>query len=231
VENTKTLLIYLAGILVLALVTVVFSVPEETIDAGNPIATLTARVPSPTSPPPKPAAGCRLTPAVGRQGYRSGAPLTNELTAPPSFQDLEKRLIISGQLLASDCRTPLPNILVEIWHTDPEGRYDRSDNFYLRGQFRTDAKGRYKFATLAPGHYRRGSEWQPVHINFRINHPAISPLYTRLYFSDDPYLKNLPVSAKSLVSKLVEQPGPNGVQWTARFDLALPVLAVDASES
>lgn len=227
-ENAKTLLIYLAGILGLALVSFMFSVPEEIVDAGNPIATLTARVPSPTSSPQTIVAGCRLTPAAGRQGYRSGAPSTNVLTAPPSFQQLEKRLIISGQLLASDCRTPLPNTLVEIWHTDPEGHYDRSDSFYLRGQFRTDAKGRYKFATIAPGHFRRGSEWQPVHINFRIDHPAMSPLYTQLYFSDDPYLDNLPISAKPLISGLVEQTGPNGLLWTARFDIVLPV---DVSDS
>jgi protocatechuate 3,4-dioxygenase beta subunit len=223
VKNARTLLIYLAGILGLALVSAMFSVPEEIVDAGNPIATLTARIPSPTSPPPKIPAGCRLTPAAGRQGYRSGAPSTNKMSAPPSFQHLEKRLLISGQLLASDCRTPLPDTLVEIWHTDPEGRYDQSDNFYLRGQFRTDAKGRFKFATIPPGHYRQGSKWHPVHINFRINHPAIPPLFTRLYFSDDPYLKNLPESARPLISRLVEKTGPTGLGWAARFDIVLPV--------
>jgi protocatechuate 3,4-dioxygenase beta subunit len=223
VKNIKSLLVYIVGIVGLAVASVSFSLPGETVDAGNPAATLTARAPSPTPAPTATVVpGCESTPATGRQGYRSGAPLTTGLTPPPVFSRLNQRLTISGRLFAGDCSTPLPEALIEVWHADPEGRYDQSDQFYLRGKFYTDAAGRYKFSTVAPGHYQRGSTWQPVHIHFRVSHPNYEPFYTQLYFSDDPYLGELPPAAQPLIGTLTEMTGANGIAWKTQFNITLP---------
>jgi catechol 1,2-dioxygenase len=224
-NSGKTLLVFAVGILGLGLASFTFSFPGEAVDAGNPAATLTARVPSPTpAPTPTSLPGCQTTPATGRYGYRSGAPLTATLAPPPGFRRLDQRLTISGRLFADDCRTPLADTVIEVWHADPEGRYDQTDQFYLRGKLVTDAAGRYKFSTIAPGHYQRGTTWLPVHIHFRVTIPNHSPFYTQLYFSDDPYLDQLPPSARPLIGQLVEKSGANGIAWSSQFNIIVPVL-------
>lgn len=67
-----------------------------------------------------------------------------------------ERLIISGRVFRSDAKTPAPNTLIYLYHTDLEGIYGRG-NEHKHGRFRgwllTDAEGRYEFETIRPAQY------------------------------------------------------------------------------
>ncbi len=217
-DGLKTILFYVGGLLLLVMASMVAT--RQSDGAGFVPPTVT---PAPPTTPTPAASDCPLTPTTGRHGYRSGAPQTDQLTPPPAFRWRDQRLIITGRVLASNCRTPLPNVLIEVWHADPEGNYDSSDNFYLRGQLRTDAAGRYKITTMAPGRYRRGETIIPAHVHLRLTAPEAAPVFTQIYFADDPYLANLPPNAAALVSPVTEKNGANGLTWRTRFDVTLPV--------
>src|SRR5262249_18374812 len=53
--------------------------------------------------------------------YRFGAPFRTKLAGP---NEPGERLIISGTVYSSDCRSPLPNTLIEIWQANQAGLYD-----------------------------------------------------------------------------------------------------------
>jgi len=222
-NGLKIILFYVGGVLLLVVAS--FAATRHSSGEGFVPPTVPPTPPA-TATPAAAEAGCQLTPATSRHGYRSGAPETAHLTPPPDFRWRNQRLVIAGRVFAGDCRTPLPNVLIEVWHADPEGNYDHSDNFYLRGQLRTDAAGRYKFTTLAPGRYRRGEAIIPAHIHLRLTAPDASPVFTQLYFADDPYLENLPPSTAKLVSRVSEKSGANGLTWRAQFNILLPVAAL-----
>jgi protocatechuate 3,4-dioxygenase beta subunit len=196
-HGLKTILFYVGGVLLLVIASMAAT---RQSDGAGFVPPTTTPAPPATATPAAALNGCTLTPATGRHGYRSGAPETDQLTPPPAFRWRDQRLIITGRVLANDCRTPLANVLIEVWHADPEGNYDRSDNFYLSGQLRTDSAGRYKITTLAPGRYRRGQVIIPAHVHLRLTMPGAAPVFTQIYFADDPYLENLPASAAELVA-------------------------------
>ncbi len=95
---------------------------------------------------------------------------------------------------------PLPNAIVEIWHTDTRGIYsglagsicnDEAEDQaadYFRGYLRTDAAGRVDFDTVFPGWY----SGRAIHIHFRImvgpydgDDGAPTVLTSQLFFADD----------------------------------------------
>ena len=53
--------------------------------------------------------------------YRFGAPFQTKLAGP---NEPGERLIISGKVYGSDCRSYLPNTLVEVWQANNAGQYD-----------------------------------------------------------------------------------------------------------
>jgi catechol 1,2-dioxygenase len=119
--------------------------------------------------------------------HRPGAPKRAVIAGP---KEPGKRLAIQGQVLHHDCKTPVVGALLDIWHADAEGRYDNdSANYRLRAQVTTDAKGRYAFETIQPGHYPLGNSMRPAHIHFTVSYPGCHPLTTQLYFKGDRYLK------------------------------------------
>jgi protocatechuate 3,4-dioxygenase beta subunit len=66
-------------------------------------------------------------------------------------------LVIHGRAVAEDGRTPLANAIVFAYHTDRAGLYDRAGapphSWRLKGWAKTDADGRFEFATIRPGAY------------------------------------------------------------------------------
>jgi protocatechuate 3,4-dioxygenase beta subunit len=95
---------------------------------------------------------------------------------------------------------PIPNAIVEIWHTNQLGIYSGNINtmcnsaaedraaMYFRGYQRTDANGRVDFNTCFPGWYRG----RAVHIHLRVMtgeynaaDNAAASVITQLVFSDD----------------------------------------------
>src|SRR5262245_24749292 len=53
--------------------------------------------------------------------YRFGAPFQGKLAGP---NEPGERLIIAGKVYSSDCRSPLPNTLIEVWQANNAGLYE-----------------------------------------------------------------------------------------------------------
>ena len=68
------------------------------------------------------AKSCRLTERdIIGPFYRFGAPFQTKLAGP---NEPGERLIITGKVYSSDCRSRLPNTLIEVWQANQAGLYD-----------------------------------------------------------------------------------------------------------
>lgn len=113
----------------------------------------------------------------------------------PDFNEAGPKIEISGIIYKADGRTPAPDVVLYIYHTDQKGRYPTKENEkgwgkrhgFIRGWIKTDQNGNYKFYTLLPASYPDGKN--PKHI-----HPVIKETDKNEYwideflFEDDPYL-------------------------------------------
>jgi len=89
-------------------------------------------------------------------------------------------LTIAGYVLDTRCR-PLPNVLLDFWHCDANGRYDNA-GYRLRGHLFSDASGRYLLETIQPGLYPGRTR----HVHVRAQAPNQPILTTQLYFPNEP---------------------------------------------
>lgn len=65
-------------------------------------------------------------------------------------------ILISGTVFLSDGKTPAPNILIYLYHTDIKGYYGKNGeprHGRYRGWMLTDEKGRYEFRSIKPASY------------------------------------------------------------------------------
>lgn len=141
--------------------------------------------------------------------YNYGAPLFQLKLA--SDDEPGQKLMLRGSVLSSDCRTPLPGTLIEIWQANDEGNYDKkrpgdflesAPPFRLRGMMHTDAKGRYEIQTIIPGAYpippgvpgleQYGGLTRARHIHIRVLPFLNEALTTQLYFNGDEHLPGDP---------------------------------------
>ena len=155
--------------------------------------------------------------------YRFGAPFQTKLAGP---NEPGERLIISGKVYSSDCRSRLPNTLIEIWQankaglydTDKPGNFTERGDFHLRAMMLTDQQGNYEFETIMPGRYpvppnlpgleKYAGLTRPAHIHFRVSESLHIPLTTQLYFKDDPHIAKDPwASRKPLMAIGLKQDG------------------------
>ena len=71
--------------------------------------------------------------------------------------DKGEKILISGTVYDIDGRTPVPNALIYLYHTDIEGYYGRLKGEPKHGRYRgwmlTNEKGRYAFQTIKPAPY------------------------------------------------------------------------------
>ena len=132
-------------------------------------------------------------------------------------------LIVFGQVLDESGRG-VPGASVEVWQTDADGYYDLQaadpSQMDMRGQFVTDAEGRYAVRTLKPlGYYipmdgpvgamvtaqgRHGCH--PAHVHMLIGKEGYRELVTALYLGDDQYIDSDVVFGVS--ESLVVRPVP-----------------------
>lgn len=94
---------------------------------------------------------------------------------------------------------------VEVWHANAEGVYenqepDRQPEFNLRGCFRADADGGFRFASVKPRGYALPSDGpvgrlmtmlglgleRPAHIHFRVSADGFETLTTHVFDRTDP---------------------------------------------
>lgn len=71
--------------------------------------------------------------------------------------DKGEKMLISGTVYETDGKTPAPNVLIYLYHTDIEGYYGRGNGEHKHGRYRgwllTDAQGRYELQTIKPAPY------------------------------------------------------------------------------
>lgn len=79
----------------------------------------------------------------------------------------------------------LPDVLVDLWCCDANGRYDNTSH-HLRGHQTTDAAGLCRFKTIQPGSY--GNAWfkRTPHLHVKVQQPDGPTLTTQLYFPGHP---------------------------------------------
>ena len=88
-------------------------------------------------------------------------------------------LVVSGLVLSADCQ-PIPNALLDFWHTDPLGNYD-NEGYLFRGHQFTDANGKYCLETFMPGLYPGRTR----HIHVKAQPANGDVLTTQLYFENE----------------------------------------------
>jgi protocatechuate 3,4-dioxygenase beta subunit len=142
-------------------------------------------------------------------------------------------MMLFGRVL-NEAGEGVPDAVVEIWSTDADGAYDLQANdpgmMDMRGQFRTDAEGRYAIRTLIPLGYsipmdgpvgdmirsQQRHGFRPAHIHMLIGAEGYRELVTALYLGDDPHIGSDTVFGVS--ESLVVRPA-KGVEGAPAPDL------------
>lgn len=115
----------------------------------------------------------------------------------PDFQKYEPKLKITGTIYKHDGKTPASDVILYIYHTNPEGEYPTTgdekgwgnSHGYIRGWVKTDLDGKYTFYTHKPGSYNSN----PAHIHPTILEPNGEYYYIdSFHFESDPFLKDDP---------------------------------------
>ena len=121
-------------------------------------------------------------------------------------------LVLHGLVLTPDCQ-PVAGAVVDIWHSDENGRYDNS-GFRYRGHQFTDSTGAFRFETIRPARYRRRTS----HIHVKVQGASTRLLTSQLFFPDLPD-KNARdgIFHEDLLLSLSSN--PEG--WLGRFDFVL----------
>lgn len=177
--------------------------------------------------------------------FREGAPvmpLGSQIVENPT----EEEIVVYGQV-TDNSGTPLPNALVQVWQTSERGLYDlqerHGESMDMRGNFLTDADGRYYFRTVRPLGYsipmdgptgelvkmQGRAGMRPSHIHCLIGAEGHRELVTALYFGDDPHIDNDTVFgvSQSLVVEAKDDPaspmpGLRAVHYDFRLAKAAP---------
>jgi protocatechuate 3,4-dioxygenase beta subunit len=145
-------------------------------------------------------------------------------------------LFMRGTVTSTD-GAPLPDAVLDVWQTGPDGGYDvwdpRQPAYNFRGRMRVEESGAYVFQTMLPKPYTVPTDgpvgryleamgqhpWRPAHIHFKVTAPGHQTLVTQVFFPDDPYLENDTIGAvkPALVRPVVSE----GDHVTCDFDIAL----------
>ena len=157
--------------------------------------------------------------------YRPNAPWKTSLAGS---HEPGETLIISGRVFGADTCKPLKGAVVDVWQANAAGHYDNDDashppdpkKFILRGQMKTDKKGRYKFRTILPGNYQDEELWRARHIHYIISVPGYSSLITQCYFKGDPYNDTDILVKASLIIDL-KTSGSKKKRHKGTFDIVL----------
>jgi catechol 1,2-dioxygenase len=156
-------------------------------------------------------------------GSAQNANATIELAKTTEAGD---HVVITGRVLAPDCKTPIAGAMVDAWQANAKGAYDIAHpdekiapaNYNLRGQTKTNDKGEFVLKTVMPGRYnippglpgleKNAGQLRPAHIHLTVVHPIFVPLTTQLYFKGDSQIKGDPWAKHSKI--IVEMKGKQG---------------------
>ncbi len=130
--------------------------------------------------------GCEL--------YTEGMPKKLSWQTTMAHNEKGIKIHISGIIFKKDGKTPAPNVILYIYHTDNDGLYSAAPSQTLakrhgrlRGWMKTDSLGRYAFTTIRPASYPNTKFL--AHIHPTIKEPNKNEYYIDDFvFSDDPFL-------------------------------------------
>jgi catechol 1,2-dioxygenase len=130
---------------------------------------------------------CETTTDILGPFYRPNAPVRADMRIAG---DVGQKVLLSGQVRHKDCKTPLKNACVELWHCDSKGVYDNeSADFKYRAKTYCDDYGKYHFDTIIPVPYDVGNgSIRPAHFHMMITADGYQALITQLYFSGDKHI-------------------------------------------
>jgi catechol 1,2-dioxygenase len=124
-------------------------------------------------------AACKTQKDVEGPFYKPNAPVRSVIETEG------QPLRIRGKVCqASDCKTPVANAILDVWHCNNNGDYDMQ-GFKGRGQVTSDIHGGYAFTTILPPPYGT----RPRHIHFKVRAEGFRELTTQLYFQGDPNIR------------------------------------------
>lgn len=156
--------------------------------------------------------------------YRPGAPMRSDII-PPDSKGIPMNL--TGTIFKEDGKTPLNNVLVEIWQCDENEHYDNtSDSFLFRGAIKTDKNGKYAFKTIVPVPYKADpnneESWRPAHIHMRVSVAEQQDLITQIYFKGDKYNDtDRSASSPQAVNRILNIVKNSSGENTVTFDVVL----------
>ena len=127
----------------------------------------------------------------GLQAPRVAEPNAPSRTTIASKDEPGEKLTVSGVVFAPDGKTPIKDASIYVYHTDAKGVYTpgpTSDNrnSRLRGYMRTDAAGKYEYATIKPAPYPGGQV--PAHIHYVVTAPGYQERVFEILFEGDPFI-------------------------------------------
>ncbi len=135
---------------------------------------------------------------------------------------------IRGIIYQKDGKTPQPNVILYVYHTDAAGYYSPAPNQthgrrhgHLRGWMKTNAKGEYQFTSIRPAPYPNRPF--PAHIHPIIKEPDKNEYWMDEYVFDDDPLLTAAERAKvqnRCGSGIIHLAKQNGV-WMGRRDIIL----------
>ena len=151
--------------------------------------------------------------------------------------------VVSGRVLATD-GTPIANATLDVWETNENGLYDQQDHaqsdMNLRGKFRTDDQGRYKFVGIRPVPYpipddgpvgemlrASGRNWyRAAHIHLIVSAAGYVPVTTHLFVKGDSYLASDAVFGvkDSLIADFVRHDSDD---LAAQHNVSVPFYTVE----
>lgn len=145
--------------------------------------------------------------------YKPDVPFRSKIV--PENTNGEK-LIISGRILKNDCKTPIPDAVLDIWQANESGSYE--DEWY-RGRIKSDGRGNYKFETVVPKGYGEGTGYRPPHIHFKVIKDEKELITSQMFF---PEVKGTPGFNDAYIMKVKSEVKNNKPIHTATHNIILP---------
>ena len=174
--------------------------------------------------------------------YRSGA---KELPmgASISLDGHGEPTVVMGRVLSLDGR-PIPHALLDIWEGGENGLYEQQDpeqpDMNLRGKFRTDKEGHYRFVAIKPVSYPIPDDgpvgqmllslgrhpFRPAHIHMIVSAEGFAPVTTHLFVKGDKYLDSDAVfgTKDSLIVDFIRH---DSTEEAARYNVTAPFYTAE----
>jgi protocatechuate 3,4-dioxygenase, beta subunit len=154
------------------------------------------------------------------------AQLTSQTTIASAAEPGD-RMEISGVVYRGDGRTPAPNVILYVYHTDARGLYSPAQDQsgasrrhgHLRGWMKTNERGEYKFTSIRPAPYPNAHI--PAHIHPIVKEPDKNEYYIDEYlFDNDPALAYAKIENRGGSGIIHLSKNSDGV-WVGKRDIIL----------